>query len=64
MLIGVGWVGAWGGACYRSLLLEHNAHWGVGHVAGHVTVLFYLNTMLLVWLALILKKLSVVHERN
>ena len=43
MLIGVGWVGAWGGACYRSLLLEHNAHWGgvgwgVGHGVGRVTV--------------------------
>ena len=35
MLIGAGRVGAWGGACYRSLLLEHNAHrggagWGMG----------------------------------
>ena len=35
MLIGVGWVGAWGGACCRSLLLEHDAHWGgVGRGMG------------------------------
>ena len=43
--LGVGWVGAWGGACYRSLLLEHNAHIKENNilVEGHIMAPEQLN---------------------